>query len=191
MGSERLSHMFAAKDPAYKDSSLLSKFEAEKSSSHRSIFHASGTHPVLVGHSKKLSSSLSSIKKLKSKQSSKDKKLLKLYSRQLSHIETSLDAIESLTKSNNTEHIKILLSFRKQLNKLNQDLENLRYSSSEEDNHPFDRIKIEIEQFINDLKSYKINDDDTDSKNSIDYIVNFPLGVSDSENDEEIISMSF
>ncbi|CAF0771803.1 unnamed protein product [Rotaria sordida] len=192
MGSEHLSHLFAAKDPAYKDSLSVSKLVDEKSSSHHSLFHTSGTHPVAVSHRKKVSSSsLSSIKKSKLKLSSKDKKLLKLYSRQLSHIETTLDAIESLTKSNNSEHIKNLLSYRKRANQLHGDLKNLPHSSSDVDNNDFDQMKIEIEQLINDLKSYKMNNDDPDSKNSIDYLVNFPLDVSDSENDEEIISTYF
>ncbi|CAF2530333.1 unnamed protein product [Rotaria sp. Silwood2] len=179
MGSEHLSHLFAAKDPAYKDSSFLSKF------------HANETHPVSADHSKKARSSLSSIKKLKLKHRSEDKKLIKLYSRQLSHIETTVDAIESLSKSKDTEHIKIILSYRKRLTKLNQDFENLRHSLTEENDNNFNRMKIEIEQLINDLKLYKMNNDDSGSKNPIDYVVNFSLDAPNSENDEEIISMQF
>jgi len=183
MGSEHLSHKFAAQDPAYKENSSSSKHKDEKCTSHHSLFHTPGTQPVSMSNGPKPSSS--SIIKHQQKPNSKHRKLIKLHSRQLSHIETTLNAIQSLSKSANNNQNKIFLSNKNRVDKLNKDLEDIRNTPSKQDHIHFDQIKNDIDQLINDLKSYKMDNDNSDSGNTIDNLVGFPLDVSDSENDEE------
>lgn len=184
MGSEGLSHKFAIQDPTYKEYSSSSKDKDENSSSQNSVSHTSGTHPVSISNGPKSSPS-SSITKHKRKSNSKYTKLFKLYRQQLYNIETSLNAIESLSRSTDRDKHKILLSTRKRLDKLNETLENLHKSSSAQDHKYFDEIKHDIEQLINDLKSYKMDNSDPDTTNAIDYLVSFSLDVSDNEDNGE------
>jgi hypothetical protein len=183
MGSERLSHMFAAQDPTYKKTSSSSKHDDQKPSSQHSLSHTSGTQPVSLSNGPK--SSPSPMIKHKLKPNSKYQKLIKLCSRQLSYIETTLNAIESLSKSRNNNENEIFLLYRKRLDKVNTDVEHLRNSPAEQDHKHFDPIKNDIDQLMNDLQSYKMNNDDPNSTNTIDSLVGLPLDVSDSENDEE------
>ena len=177
MGSERLSHMFTMQDPTYKKNS---KHEDEQSSSHHSLSHTSGTQPVSMSNGPKSSPSSSMIKH-KLKINPKYKKLIKLYSRQLAHITTTLNAITSLSKSDNTQ---ILESSKKRADTLRDNLESFRNSPSKQDHIHFDPLKKEIDQLIDDLKSYKVNNSNPDSRNTIDYLIGFPLNASDSENDD-------
>jgi hypothetical protein len=190
MGSEGLSHRFAAQDPTFKENSSSSKDTGKKSSPQHSMCHTSGTQPVSISNGPQSSPS-SSLIKHKQKSNPKYTKLFKLYRRQLSHIETSLNAIESLSKSANSDKNQILLSNRKCIDQLNENLEKLYNSPSEHDHIHFDQIKHDIEQLINDLKSYKMNNDDPDSTNTIDHLVGYPLDVSDSEEDGKITLMYF
>jgi hypothetical protein len=183
MGSENLSHKFAAKDPTYKEDS--SKYEDKKSSTS----HTSGTHPIHLSNGPRSSSS--SIIKHKSKPNSKHRKLLKLYTRQLSHISTTINAIESLSKPVDNNQNKILLSNKKRVEKLNEQLDNIRNDPSKQDHTYFDQVKNDIDQLINDLKSYKMDNDNPDATNTIDYLAGVPLDVSDDENDEEKTIMYF
>jgi hypothetical protein len=174
MGSERLSHLFAIQDPTYKKNSSSD----EKPSSNHSLFHTSGTQPVSISNGPTSSPS----SKSKQKTNSKYKKLIKLYSRQLSHITTTLNAIESLSKSENNHHqTQMLASNRKRVENLSENLENFRNSPSKQDHLHFDPLKADIDQLMNDLKSYKIDNANPDSTNTIDYLVGFPLDASDSE----------
>ncbi|UJR34131.1 hypothetical protein I4U23_021538 [Adineta vaga] len=177
MGSEGLSHKFTAKDPTFKGKIA----EDDKSSSHNSMFHTPGTQPVSLSNG----STSSSTVKIKRKSHSKYTKLYKLYRRQLSHIETTLNAIESLSKSSKNDQNQILFSTRKHVDELNEKLENYRNVRSPEDHKHFDSIKHDIEQLIDDLKFYKMNSNDSDSNNTIDYLVGFPLDVSNSDDDED------
>lgn len=188
MGSEGLSHKFTLKDPTYKGNSS-SNDDHKKSSSQHSMSHTSGTQPVAVSNGPQSSSSSSSTKlKHILKINSKYKKLFKLYTRQLFHIETTINAIESLSKSNNNnEQNQIILSYKNRVNELNETIENLRKTPSELDHTQFDQIKNDIEQLINDLKMYKITNDKPDSGNTINALVGFPLDVSDNDNDDETL----
>jgi len=183
MGSESLSHKFATKDPAYKEYSSTSKHKDEKLSSQHSLCHTSGTQPVSMSNGPKSSSS--PLIKHQRKPNSKHRKLLKLYSQQLSHIETTINSIESLSKPGNSDENKICLSYKKRADKLNEDLENILNTPSQQDHIHFDQLKTDIDQLINDLKSYKMDNDNSNSSNTIDYLVGFPLDVSDSEDDED------
>jgi len=77
------------------------------------------------------------------------------------------------------------LSTQKRADKLNEDLENIRKTPSQQDHIHFDQLKADIDQIINDLKSYKTDKDNSDLSNTIDYLVGFPLDVSDSEDDQD------
>ena len=186
MGSEGLSHKFTIQDPTYKENSSSNH---DKSSSQHSMSHTSGTHPVAVSNGPQSSSSSSSTKlKHILKINSKYRKLFKLYTLQLSHIETTINAIESLSKSNNNnEQNKLILLYKNRVNELKETIENLRKTPSEQDHTQFDQIKNDIEQLINDLKMYKIDNDKSDSGNTINSLVSFPLDVSDNDNDDETL----
>jgi hypothetical protein len=183
MGSENLSHKFAIKDPTYKENSSSSKHKDEKFSSQHSLSHTSGTQPVSISNGP--NSSSSPIIKHKRKPNSKHRKLLKLYTQQLSHIGTTINSIESLSKPFNSDQHQIFLSSKKRADKLNEDLENIRKTPSKQDHIHFDQLKADIDQIINDLKSYKTDKDNSDLSNTSDYLVGFPLDVSDSEDDQD------
>ncbi|CAF1178376.1 unnamed protein product [Adineta ricciae] len=178
MGSESLSHRFAAKDPTFHGKLN----EDEKSSSHGSMSHTSGTQPVSVSNG---SESSSSIVKHNHKPNSKYRRLIKLFRQQLSHTETTVNAIESLSKSSGDRKNQMLLSTREQIHKLYQRLENLRNDLSIRDHEHVDSIKHDIEHLIDDLKSYKMNFDNEDSINTIDYLVGFPVNISDNDTDDD------
>jgi hypothetical protein len=180
MGSERLSHLFAIQDPNYKKNSSSTKDDDEKSSSHHSLSHTPGTQPVSISNGP-----TSSMIKHKQKMNSKYKKLIKLYNRQLVHIITTLNAIESLSKTDNIHQNQILESNKNRVNKLRDNLENFRNSPSKHDHIHFDPLKKEMDQLINDLKSYKLDNTNPNSRNTIDYLIGFPLDVSDTENDDD------
>jgi hypothetical protein len=185
MGSERLSHMFTALDPTRKKQSSPTKGENQKQSSQHSLFHAPGTQPVAFSNGPKSSPPSSPIIKHKRKTNPKYKKLIKLYSEQLSHITTTLNAIESLSKTDNIHHKEMLESSKTRVNKLRDDLEDFSNSPSKQDHVHFDPLKDEIDQLINDLKSYKIDNTNPDSRNAIDHLIGFPLNVSDSDVEDE------
>ena len=186
MGSERLSHMFTALDPTRKKTSSSHKDEDDKSSHQHSFFHTPGTQPVAFSNGPKSSPPSSPIIKHRRKTNSKYKKLIKLYSRQLSHITTTLNAIESLSNTDKIHHNEILQSSRTRANKLREDLDDFSNSPSKQDHVHFDPLKDEIDQLINDLKSYKIDNTNSNSRSAIDYLIGFPLDASsDSEPENE------
>jgi hypothetical protein len=184
MGSENLSHKFAVQDPTYKKYASSSKHEPDESSSHHSMCHTSGTHPVSMSNGPKSSASTSSTKlKHILKINPKYQKLFKLYNRQLSHIGTTITAMEALSKSTNNDQHEIISSYRNRVDELNKALENLRNTPHEQDHTKFDQMKNDIDQLINDLKSFKMTKDNSNCWNTVDYLVGFPLDVSDNEND--------
>lgn len=175
MGSEGLSHRFAAEDPTFHGKLN----EDKKSSSHGSMSHTSGTQPVSVSNGPESSSS---IVKHNHQPNSKYKKFIKLFRRQLSHIETTVNAIDLLSKSSDNQQSELLLSTRDRIQNLYERLENLRNDLSIRDHEHVDSIKHDIQQLIDDLKSYKMNFDNVDS---IDYLVGFPVNISDNDTDED------
>ena len=178
MGSEGLSHRFAAEDPTFHGKLN----EDKKSSSHSSMSHTSGTQPVSVSNGPESSSSIA---KHNNKPNSKYKRFIKLFRRQLSHIKTTVNAIESLSKPSDDQQSQLLLSTRDRIQNLYERLENLRNDLSIRDHEHVDSIKHDIQQLIDDLKSYKMNFDNVDSINTIDYLVGFPVNMSDNDSDKD------
>lgn len=184
MGSEHLSHLFAVNDPTFKENSSSSKHKEKESLSQHSMSHTSGTQPVSLSNGPK--SSQSPLIKHKRKPNAKHRKLLKLYNRQLCHINTTLNAIESLSELNDKNENEIILSNKKRVEELKQTIEDIRNDYSKQDHIHFDQLKDDIDQLINNLESYKTNNNDKpDLTNTIDYLVGLPLDVSESEDDDD------
>ena len=180
MGSERLAHMFTAKDPTFKGTSSAAKREEDATTTHHSMSHTSGTQPVSVSNGPHSSSS--SIFKGKRKHNPKYEKLLKLHGRQLTHIGKMLHSIESFSHpSAADEKNEFLLSNKKRIEQLNVDLEDLRHRPTDQDHEEFQQMKSRIDQVIDDLKSYKMHGSRTESSTVLDLLVGYPLEVSDSE----------
>ena len=180
MGSERLAHMFTAKDPTFKGTSSEGKRPEDAMDSHHSMSHTSGTQPVSVSNGPHSPSS--SIFKGKRKHNPKYEKLLKLYGRQLTHIGKTLHSIESFSHSSADEDKnEFLLSNKKRIEQLNDELESLRHRPTEQDHEEFKQMKNNIDQVIDDLKSYKMHGARTESSTVLDLLVGYPLEVSDSE----------
>ena len=178
MGSERLGHLFAQKDPKFKEHCPVTKHEDHKSSSNHSLSHTSGTQPVFMSNGPRSTPSSSIIKH---KINPKYKKLIKLYHRQLAHIATTLNAIESVSITDQHSN-PIFSASRKRLNELNQTLENFHNSPDKHNQEAFDSLKGNIDQLIHDIQSYKSTNT---SRHTIDHLVGFPLDVSDSDNEEK------
>ncbi|CAF0726033.1 unnamed protein product [Adineta steineri] len=187
MGSESLSHRFLAEDPTYKGKSpYASKSDDKKSASHHSVSHTSGTHPVALSNGPNSSSPPTASKiKHKYKSHPKYKKLYKVYKKQLAHMETTVNAIDSLSKSPSTNQNQMLSSIKKRIDELNGNLDNLNDTPSLQDHIHFDPIKVEIKQLLEDLKSYKLDNKNSNSINAIDHLVGLSLNVSDSDDNEE------
>ena len=180
MGSERLSHAFTAEDPTFdKDKSAYANETSSKSS--HSLSHTSGTHPISVSNGPPHSSGSKHIRKTNSKY----RKLIKLYERQLSHISSTLDAIETLAKPGNPHQDTVILLNKQRVNKLKEKLEDFSNDPSKQDYKHFEPLKDDIDQLIDDLKSYKMDNDNPNATHTMDSLVGIPLDVSDSEHDEE------
>lgn len=176
MGSERLGHLFAQADPAFKQHCSFSKH-----ADHHSLSHTSGTQPVFMSNGPGSSPSSSSM--IKHKINPKYKKLLKLYHRQLAHVATTLDAIESVSITDHPHHSNpIFLASRKRLIELNETLENFRNSPDKQNQKDFDSLKRDIDHLIHDIQSYKTNNT---SRHTLDHLVGIPLDVSDSDTEEK------
>ena len=178
MGSERLGHMFAQKDPAFKEIASSNTHENQKPLSHHSLSHTSGTQPVCMSNGP---SSSSKTPMIKHKINPKYKKLLKLYHRQLTYISTTLNAIESVSTTDHFHSNPMLISSRQRLDHLYQTLDNFRNSPNKQDQPHFDSLKTDIDQLVDDIKSYKTKHS---TSHTLDHLIGFPLDVSDSDNDE-------
>ena len=174
MGSERLGHMFTAKDPTFKGEVASSKHEA--------MSHTSGTHPVSLSNGPK---SLASTKKItRHKPNSKHRKLLKLHARQLAYLETTYQAIESLSKPISNEQHEQLLASKRRLDELKIKNDQLRDSPSVDDHEHFDQIKMEIDELIEEFKLLKLNNPQPDSMTTLDLLFGVPLDASESDDDD-------
>ena len=181
MGSERLSHAFTNLDPTYKPNSFD---ESNTKEPQESLKHSSGTQPVSVSNGPSHSSSSFKVKH-KPKTNPKYRKLIKLYNRQLTHITTTLDAIETFSQSENHQENKILSSNKNRVNELKATLDNLHQNPEQQDHLHFEPLKADIDQLIDDLKSYKMNNGIPNTSNTIDHLVGLPIDESDSENDDK------
>ena len=83
-----------------------------------------------------------------------------------------------------SEQDEQFLAYKRHLDELKIKIEQLRHSPSVDEHEHFDQIKKEIDELIEEFKSFKQNNSQSDATTTLDLLFGVPLDASESDDDD-------